>query len=106
MTRPEADAAGAMLGQATRTRMARGLPAITGTTARTRARQGCQRDHPGAPPLVMREKAGHAPIGARRWIPADHIADPVSSLVMGLLPGLAFGTKGRPGHRHPRRCAG
>ena len=27
----------------------------------------------------VREKAGHALIGARQWIPAEHIADPVKS---------------------------
>ena len=43
----------------------------------------------------VREKTGHALIGARQWIPAGHIADPVKSLVMGLPPDLAFRTKGQ-----------
>jgi SRSO17 transposase len=43
----------------------------------------------------VREKTGHALIGARQWIPAGHIDDPVKSLVMGLPPGLVFRTKGQ-----------
>jgi SRSO17 transposase len=42
----------------------------------------------------VRERTGHALIGAREWIPADQIADPVRSLVTGLPPGLEFRTKG------------
>ena len=43
----------------------------------------------------VREKTGHALAGARQWIPAEHIDDPVKSLVMGLPPGLVFRTKGQ-----------
>ena len=43
----------------------------------------------------VRERAGHALIGARQWIPAEHIADPVKSLVMGLPLDLQFRTKGQ-----------
>ena len=43
----------------------------------------------------VREKAGHALIGARQWIPAEHIDDPVKSLVMGLPLDLRFRTKGQ-----------
>ena len=43
----------------------------------------------------VREKTGHALIGARQWIPAAQIADPVKSLVMGLPPDLVFRTKGQ-----------
>jgi len=43
----------------------------------------------------VREKTGHALAGARQWIPAEHIEDPVKSLVMGLPLGLAFRTKGQ-----------
>jgi DDE superfamily endonuclease len=43
----------------------------------------------------VREGAGHALIGAREWIPAAHIGDPVKSLVMGLPEGLVFRTKGQ-----------
>ena len=43
----------------------------------------------------VREAAGHALIGARQWIPAEHIDDPVKSLLMGLPPDLEFRTKGQ-----------
>jgi SRSO17 transposase len=43
----------------------------------------------------VRERTGHALIGARQWIPAEHIDDPVKSLVMGLPPDLVFRTKGQ-----------
>jgi SRSO17 transposase len=43
----------------------------------------------------VREKAGHALIGARQWIPAEHIADPVKSLLTGLPLDLQFRTKGQ-----------
>ena len=32
----------------------------------------------------VRERAGHALIGARQWVPREHLEDPVKSLVMGL----------------------
>jgi hypothetical protein len=44
----------------------------------------------------VRDKTGHALIGARQWIPAEHIADPVKSLLMGLPLDLQFRTKGQP----------
>ena len=43
----------------------------------------------------MREKTGHALIGARQWIPREQIEDPVTSLVMGLPLDLGFRTKGQ-----------
>ncbi len=43
----------------------------------------------------VREKTGHAPVGARQWIPAEHIGDPARSRLMGLPPGLRFRTKGQ-----------
>jgi SRSO17 transposase len=43
----------------------------------------------------VREGAGHALIGARQWIPREHLEDPVKSLLMGLPPDLAFRTKGQ-----------
>ena len=43
----------------------------------------------------VREKTGHALAGARQWIPAEHIEDPVKSLVMGLPLDLRFRTKGQ-----------
>jgi SRSO17 transposase len=43
----------------------------------------------------VREGAGHALIGARQWIPAEHLADPARSLVMGLPEDLVFRAKGQ-----------
>ncbi len=43
----------------------------------------------------VREKTGHALIGARQWIPAEDIKDPVKSLVTGLPLELRFRTKGQ-----------
>jgi SRSO17 transposase len=43
----------------------------------------------------VREKTGHTLIGARQWIPREHIEDPVASLVMGLPLDLEFRTKGQ-----------
>ncbi|HEX9357978.1 MAG TPA: transposase, partial [Streptosporangiaceae bacterium] len=42
----------------------------------------------------IRSGRGHALIGARQWIPAAHITDPVISLRTGLPPDLEFATKG------------
>ncbi len=44
---------------------------------------------------LVREKTGHALAGARQWIPREHIADPVTSLVTGLPLDLEFRTKGQ-----------
>jgi SRSO17 transposase len=43
----------------------------------------------------VREGAGHALIGAREWIPAEHIGDPVKSAAMGLPQDLVFRTRGQ-----------
>jgi SRSO17 transposase len=43
----------------------------------------------------VRQGTGHALIGARQWIPREQITDPVTSLVTGLPPDLAFRTKGQ-----------
>jgi SRSO17 transposase len=43
----------------------------------------------------VREGAGHALIGAREWIPAEHLDDPVNSVIMGLPPDLVCRTKGQ-----------
>jgi SRSO17 transposase len=43
----------------------------------------------------VRERTGHALIGARQWIPREHIGDPVKAAAMGLPPGLVFRTKGQ-----------
>ena len=44
---------------------------------------------------LVREKTGHALIGARQWIPREQIGDPVTSLLMGLPLNLEFRTKGQ-----------
>ena len=55
-------------------------------------------------------RPGHALIGARQWIPAEDISDPVKSLVTGLPPDLRFRTKGQLAidvlHGRVRRRAG
>jgi SRSO17 transposase len=43
----------------------------------------------------VRDKTGHALIGARQWIPREHLEDPVKSLLMGLPLDLGFRTKGQ-----------
>src|SRR5258707_4572043 len=43
----------------------------------------------------VREKTGHALIGARQWIPREQVSDPVRSLVTGLPSDLEFRTKGQ-----------
>ena len=43
----------------------------------------------------VREGTGHALAGARQWIPREHVADPVKSLVMGLPLDLEFRTRGQ-----------
>ena len=45
----------------------------------------------------VRERTGHALIGARQWIPAEDIRDPVKSLVTALPLDLRFRTKGQLG---------
>jgi SRSO17 transposase len=43
----------------------------------------------------VRDKTGHALIGARQWIPREQVNDPVKALVTGLPPDLRFRTKGQ-----------
>jgi SRSO17 transposase len=43
----------------------------------------------------VRERTGHALIGARQWIPAEQIADPAATASMGLPADLEFRTKGQ-----------
>jgi SRSO17 transposase len=43
----------------------------------------------------VREKTGHALIGARQWIPREHVEAPVKSLLIGLPLDLGFRTKGQ-----------
>jgi hypothetical protein len=49
---------------------------------------------------LVREKTGHALIGARQWIPREHIEDPVTSLVTGPAVGPGVPHQGAAGHRH------
>ena len=44
---------------------------------------------------LVRERTGHALVGARQWIPREQVADPVRSLVTGLPLDLRFRTKGQ-----------
>ena len=41
---------------------------------------------------------------ARQWIPREHLADPVKSLLMGLPLDLAVPHQGPAGHRHQQGC--
>jgi SRSO17 transposase len=43
----------------------------------------------------VRERVGHALIGARQWIPAEHLTDTNTAAGMGIADGLAFRTKGQ-----------
>jgi SRSO17 transposase len=43
----------------------------------------------------VREGTGHALIGARQWIPREHVTDPARARAAGLPPGLEFRTKGQ-----------
>jgi SRSO17 transposase len=78
----------------------------TGQEKKGQATAGVQRQHMGCAGGVengintvhlsyVRESTGHALIGARQWIPAGHITDPVRSLVTGLPLELVFRTKGQ-----------
>lgn len=42
----------------------------------------------------VRAATGHALIGARQWIPAEQISDPVTAIATGLPLDLSFATKG------------
>jgi SRSO17 transposase len=44
---------------------------------------------------LVRDRTGHALVGARQWIPREHVKDPVKSLVTGLPLDLEFRTKGQ-----------
>ena len=43
----------------------------------------------------VRERVGHALIGARQWIPAEHLTDADTAARMGIGDSLAFRTKGQ-----------
>ena len=53
----------------------------------------CEDNKPKA--AAARIGAGLALAGARQWIPAEHIDEPVTSLAMGLPLDLLFRTKGQ-----------
>jgi SRSO17 transposase len=89
-----------------RSRMAVGALDETGQEKQGTGTAGVKRQYMGCAGRVangintvhlsyVREKTGHALIGARQWIPAEDIADPVKSLVTALPPGLRFRTKGQ-----------
>jgi len=78
----------------------------TGQEKAGQATAGVQRQHMGCAGGVdngintvhlsyVREGTGHALIGARQWIPAGQIDDPVRSLQMALPLDLEFKTKGQ-----------
>jgi len=78
----------------------------TGQEKKGQATAGVKRQHMGCAGGVengintvhlsyVREGAGHALIGARQWIPAAQIADPVACVVMALPLDLEFKTKGQ-----------
>jgi SRSO17 transposase len=98
------------LEQAARRRRRRGLVigAIdeTGQEKKGECTAGVKRQHLGCAGGIangintvhvayVRERTGHALIGARQRIPREQIDDPVKSLVMGLPPDLGFRTKGQ-----------
>jgi SRSO17 transposase len=78
----------------------------TGQQKQGRATAGVKRQYLGCAGRVanginvvhlayVREKTGHALIGARQWIPREQVSDPVRALVTGLPAGLEFRTKGQ-----------
>jgi len=86
--------------------MAAGVLDETGQEKRGTATAGVKRQYMGCAGRVangintvhlsyVRAGTGHALIGARQWIPREHIADPVTALAAGLPPGLRFRTKGQ-----------
>jgi SRSO17 transposase len=91
-----------------RRRMAVGALDETGQEKQGSATAGVKRQYMGCAGRVangintvhlsyVREKTGHALAGARQWIPAGDIADPVKSLLTGLPLDLRFRTKGQLG---------
>jgi SRSO17 transposase len=89
-----------------RRRMAVGALDETGQEKQGSSTSGVKRQYMGCAGRVangintvhlsyVREKTGHALAGARQWIPAEDIKDPVKSLVTGLPLELRFRTKGQ-----------
>jgi SRSO17 transposase len=80
----------------------------TGQEKKGQATAGVKRQHMGCAGGVdngintvhlsyIRQGVGHSLIGCRQWIPAEHLADPVTAARMGLPADLEFATKGQPG---------
>jgi SRSO17 transposase len=95
----------AAAGRSRRRRMSVGALDETGQEKQGSASSGVKRQYMGCAGRVangintvhlsyVREKTGHALAGARQWIPAEDIKDPVKSLVTGLPLDLRFRTKG------------
>jgi SRSO17 transposase len=95
----------AAAGRSRRKRMTVGALDETGQEKQGGATAGVKRQYMGCAGRVangintvhlayVREKTGHALAGARQWIPAEDIKDPVKSLVTGLPLDLRFRTKG------------
>jgi SRSO17 transposase len=89
-----------------RKRMTVGALDETGQEKQGRSTAGVKRQYMGCAGRVangintvhlcyVREKTGHALAGARQWIPAEDIKDPVKSLVTALPLDLRFRTKGQ-----------
>lgn len=90
-----------------RTRLLRiGALDETGQEKKGQATAGVKRQHMGCAGGVdngintvhlayVRQQVGHALIGCRQWIPAEHLADPPTAARMGLPAGLGFATKGQ-----------
>jgi len=96
----------AAAGRSRRKRMTVGALDETGQEKQGGATAGVKRQYMGCAGRVangintvhlayVREKTGHALVGARQWIPAEDIKDPVKSLVTGLPLGLRPRTKGQ-----------
>jgi SRSO17 transposase len=97
---------GAAARRSRRRRMTVGALDETGQAKQGSATAGVKRQYMGCagrvangintvPLSCVREKTGHALAGARQWIPAEDITDPVRSLVTGLPLDLRFRTKGQ-----------
>ncbi|CNE22163.1 Transposase (fragment) [Mycobacterium tuberculosis] len=78
----------------------------TGQEKKGQATAGVKRQHMGCAGGVdngintvhlayVRQQVGHALIGCRQWIPAEHLTDPRTAARMGLPAGLGFATKGQ-----------
>jgi len=96
----------AAVGRSRRRRLAVGALDETGQAKQGAATSGVKRQYMGCAGRVangintvhlsyVREKTGHALAGARQWIPAEDVKDPVKSLLAGLPLGLRFRTKGQ-----------